>query len=202
MIDLYFDSETHQYYWKGEKVPCVSDLCKMIDCLTMSGIPPQTLVKASERGTRVHEATEDFEYGLLDMDEDWLAENEDIEPYVCAYVDWWGDRNSSAPIASEEPIYSELTGLAGTIDLVKRKDGELWLIDKKTSATLGRLRSLLQLNIYRLNWNETHEKKINRLAILQLCKDGTYREIEIPIDEEKTWEWINKFREIKGDKKL
>ena len=46
MIDLYFDSETHQYYWKGEKVPCVSDLCKMIDCLTMSGIPPQTLVKA------------------------------------------------------------------------------------------------------------------------------------------------------------
>lgn len=202
MKDLYFDPETHTYYWKGEKVPCVSDMLDMIDCITMKGIPPQNLVKASERGRRVHEATEDFEYGLLDMDEDWLSENEDIEPYVCAYIDWWCELNSSLPIASEEPLYCEETGLAGTIDLVKQKDGELWLIDKKTSATLGQLRSLLQLNIYRLNWNATHEEKISRLAILQLRKDETYRFIEIPIDEKKTWEWIEKFREIKGDKKL
>lgn len=202
MKDLYFDTENHQYYWKGEKVPCVSDMLAMIDCITMKGIPPQNLVNASERGSRVHEATEDFEYGLLDMDEDWLSENEDIEPYVCSYIDWWGDGNSSMPIASEEPLYCEETGIAGTIDLVKRKDGELWLIDKKTSATLGTLRSILQLNIYRLNWNATHEEKISRLAILQLRKDETYRFIEIPIDEQKTWDWINKFWEIKGDKKL
>jgi hypothetical protein len=168
----------------------------------MKGIPPQNLVNASERGSRVHESTEDFEYGLLDMDEDWIAENEDIEPYVCAYIDWWSEVNSSLPIASEEPLYCEETGIAGTIDLVKRKDGELWLIDKKTSATLGTLRSILQLNIYRLNWNATHEENISRLAILQLKKDGTYREIEIHIDEKKAWDWIEKFREIKGDKKL
>jgi hypothetical protein len=200
--DLFFDTETHTYYWKREKVPCVSDMLAMIDCITMKGIPAQNLVNASERGSRVHEATEDFEYGLLDMDEEWLAENEDIEPYVSAYIDWWGDGNSSMPIASEEPLFCEETGIAGTIDLVKRKDGELWLIDKKTSATLGSLRSILQLNIYRLNWNATHEEKISRLAILQLKKDGTYCEIEIPIDEAKTWDWIEKFREIKGDKKL
>lgn len=202
MKDLFFDSDHHQYYWKGEKVPCVSDLCKMIDCLTMGGIPAQILVKASERGTRVHEATEDFEYGLLDLDEEWCAENEDIEPYVTAYIDWWGDGNASIPVATEEALYSDETGLAGTIDLVKERNGELWLIDKKTSATLGALRSLLQLNIYRLNWNANHDRKINHLAILQLVKDGTYREIEIPIDEAKTMEWINKFREVKGDKKL
>lgn len=202
MKNLFFDDERHQYYWKGEKVPCVSDLCKMIDCLTMSGIPAQVLVKASERGTRVHEATEDFEYGLLDMDDEWCAENEDIEPYVAAYIEWWGNGNSSVPIATEEPLFSEETGLAGTVDLVKERNGELWLFDKKTSATLGTLRSLLQLNIYRLNWNATHDKKIDRLAILQLSKDGVYREIEIPIAEEKAWEWIGKFREIKGDKKL
>ncbi len=202
MKDLYFDTESHTYYWKGEKVPCVSDMLAMIDCITMKGIPPQNIINASERGRRVHEATEDFEYGLLDIDEDWISENEDIEPYVCAYIDWWSEVNSSLPIASEEPLYCEETGLAGTIDLIKQKDGELWLIDKKTSATLGQLRSLLQLNIYRLNWNATHEEKINRLAILQLRKDETYRFIEIPIDEKKTWEWIEKFREIKGDKKL
>lgn len=202
MKDLYFDDESHTYYWKGEKVPCVSDLCKMIDCLTLGAIPPQVLVNASERGTRVHEATEDFEYGLLDMDEEWLAENEDIEPYVCAYIDWWGDGNSNTPIATEEQTYCEETGLAGTIDLIKRKDGELWLIDKKTSATLGYLRSLLQLNIYRLNWNATHDEKVNRLAILQLVKDGTYRFIEIPINETKTWDWIDKFWEVKKDKKI
>ena len=202
MEHLYFDEDTHTYYWKGEKVPCVSDMLDMIDCIAMKGIPPQNLTKASERGKRVHEATEDFEYGLLDMDEDWLSENEDIEPYVCAYIDWWCEVNSSIPIASEDQTYCEETGIAGTIDLVKRKDGELWLIDKKTSATLGTLRSILQLNIYRLNWNATHEEKISKLAILKLCKDGTYRFIEIPIDETKTWEWINKFREIKGDKKL
>lgn len=202
MKDLFFDDQAHQYYWKGEKVPCVSDLCKMIDCLTMGGIPAQVLVKAGERGTRVHEATEDFEYGLLDMDDEWCAENEDIAPYVNAYIDWFKNGNDSVPVATEEATYCEQTGIAGTVDLVKARNGELWLFDKKTSATLGTLRSVLQLNIYRLNWNATHDKKIDHLAILQLFKDGKYREIEIPVAEEKAWEWIGKFREIKGDKKL
>ena len=26
MKDLYFDGEKHEYYYKGEKVPCVSDI--------------------------------------------------------------------------------------------------------------------------------------------------------------------------------
>lgn len=202
MTDLFFLPDTHQYYWRGEKVPCVSDLCKMIDCIAMQGIPPQVLLNASDRGTRVHEVTEDYEYGLLEMDNEWVEDNEDIQPYVNAYISWYNNDNDSIPIATEEAIYSDVTGLAGTVDLVKERNGELWLIDKKTSSTLSCLRSLLQLNIYRLNWNATHEKKVERLAILQLKKDGTYREIEIPVDEAKTMEWINKYKEIKGDKRI
>lgn len=202
MKDLYFDSEDHQYYWKGEKKDCVSDVLKMIDVISMRGIPQRNIEIASERGTKVHQLTEDFDYGQVDIfDEDFTEENGDVYSYVLAYADW-ANKHNSFPIASEESIYSEELDIAGTIDLIKEIDGELTIIDKKTSKTISELRSSLQLNLYRLMWNETHERKVDKLLILQLCENATYKDIPIPVNEQKALEWKQKYDEIKGDRKL
>ena len=200
--DLYIDKEKHEYYFKGDKKDCVSDVLKMIDVIAMRGIPQRNIEAASERGAKVHELTEDFDYGQIDiLDDDFIEENQDVYNYVLAYADW-ANKNPSMPIASEESLYSEKLDLAGTIDLVKEIDGKLTIIDKKSSKTISELRSKLQLNFYRLMWNEIFERKVENLLILQLCDDATYRPIPIPVDEELALEWKQKYDEIKGDKKL
>lgn len=202
MDGLYIDSENHEYYWQGDKKDCVSDVLKMVDVIAMRGIPQRNIEVASERGRKVHELTEDFDYGQIDiLDDDFIEENQDVYKYLLAYADW-ANKNKSLPIASEESIYSQKLDLAGTIDLVKKIGGELTIIDKKTSKTISALRSFLQLNLYRLMWNETHEQKVEKLLILQLCDDATYRPIPIPVDETKALEWKQKYDEIKGDVKL
>lgn len=202
MKDLYFSGENHEYYWKGQKVDCVSDVLQLIDCLHLKSIPPKYLEQASVRGTRVHEATEDFDYGLLDIDdEEWQEENADILQYVLAYQQFASDY-PDMPIASEEQIFSTELQLAGTIDLVKPINGKLSIIDKKTSKTLSKLRCELQLNFYRLLWNETHANKVENLYILALNDSGCYNLTKIDTDCQKALNFKSFYDTIKGDTKL
>lgn len=206
MKNLYFDGERHEYFYCGEKKPCVSDILKIIDAITLDGIPPQNLAKASERGSRVHEETDAYDYGLLEMDDEWVFNNQDILPYIEAYIQFCEDY-PSLPMESEYPTYCEKTGVAGTIDLVKEIDGKLAIIDKKTTSAVGVLRNSIQLNIYRLNWNETNKRQVESLYILDLAhkdkKTGKlYRLLPFPIDENQAFKWIAIYNEIKGDKKI
>ena len=206
MKDLYFDEERHEYFYCGEKKSCVSDILKPIDAIALDGIPPQNLAKAGERGTRIHEETEAYDHGLLEMDDEWVYNNQDILPYIEAYIQFCEDY-SSLPIESECRTYCEETGVAGTIDLVKEINGRLAIIDKKSTSTIGTLRNAIQLNIYRLNWNKTHERKVESLYILDLAhkdkKSGKlYRLIPFDVDENLAFKWIGIYNEIKGDKKI
>lgn len=203
MVDLYLDRDKHSYFYKGEKKDCVSDVLELVDVIAMKGIPIKNIEIAAERGTRVHEQTEDYEFGLIDiLDDEWLQENNDIVNYVYAYINFLNE-HPEKPIASEESVYSEKVGLAGTIDLVKYINGKLAIIDKKTSKTISELRSTLQLNYYRLIWNDLFpDLQIEALYILQLEDTGEKRLIPININEEKALSWLSKFNEIKGDIKL
>lgn len=203
MKDLYFDSEKHEYYYKGEKVDCVSDVLKLVDVIALEGIPPRNLQIAAERGTAVHELTEDYDFDLIDLtDDEWIQENEEYYNYLIAYANFVKDQPTK-PIVSEEQLYSPTYNLAGTLDLVKYIDGEIAIVDKKTSKTISALRSLLQLNLYRLLWNENHQDMpCRKLYILQLKENGEHRLIPIEINEEKALAYLNIFKEIKGDKKL
>ena len=198
MKDLYFDSEKHEYYYKGEKVDCVSDVLKLVDVIALEGIPPRNLQIAAERGTAVHELTEDYDFDLIDLtDDEWIQENEEYYNYLIAYANFVKDQPTK-PIVSEEQLYSPTYNLAGTLDLVKYIDGEIAIVDKKTSKTISALRSLLQLNLYRLLWNENHQDMpCRKLYILQLKENGEHRLIPIEINEEKALAYLNIFKEIK-----
>lgn len=203
MEGLYFDSDTHSYYYQGEKKDCVSDILKIVDVIAMEGIPQKNIEKAAERGTAVHKQTEDYDYGLIDtLDDEWIQENFEIVNYVIAYENFTKDY-PSFPIASEESVYSQCYEFAGTIDLVKYIDGKIAIIDKKSSKTISALRSALQLNAYRLAWNEIHpDLKADALYILQLTELGEYRLLPIDINEELFIKYLSIFKEIKGDKKI
>lgn len=204
MEDLYLDRDAHTYYYKGDKKDCVSDILEIVDVVALKGIPIRNLENAAIRGTRVHEETENFEFGIIDInDDEWLQDNQDIVNYVYAYANFLNNESPEKPLASEESFYSIKYDFAGTIDLVKYFRGKLSIIDKKSSKTVSNLRSILQLNAYRLMWNEKHpDRPVEALYILQLSDNGTYEVFEIEIDEQKFLQYLNIFKEIKGDKKL
>lgn len=200
--NLVFDEDKHIYRYNGKRVPCVSDVLKIIDVVALDGIPLRYLLTAGERGKRVHEITEDLEYGLVDiLDEDWQYENADIVNYVYGYVNFLQE-NKEFPLAMEQKLYCEEIGIAGTLDLVKEIDGNLAIVDKKTSGVIGWLRSTIQLNFYRILWNNNFSQKVDKLYILHLEKTGEHRLIPIEINEELVEKYLAIYREIKGDKKL
>lgn len=202
MKDLYVDSEKHEYYWQGEKKPCVSDILKMVDVIAMEGIPIRNIEKAGERGKKIHEQTELYDLGMLDLtDDEWWQENEEISGYVMAYISFRKD-NPQIPVAIEESLYSEELDLCGTIDRVFMFNGVGTILDIKSSNTISELRNTLQLNFYRKIWNETQSVKIESLKILQLKDNGEYRLIPIEINEGIAIDWLSKYKQIKGDKKL
>lgn len=203
MQDLYLDTEAHTYYYKGEAVPCVSDVLKLVDVITMAGIPMRNLEIAAERGTRVHEQTEMIDYAEVDtLDEDWQLENEDIMGYLIAYMNFLKDY-PTFPLGREESLFSLTHSFAGTLDLVKYINGEVSIIDIKTSKTISKLRSELQLSAYDILWVEHHaDMPAKKHYILQLTDIGEYRLIPIESNTEKFLDYLEKYKEAKGDVKL
>ena len=86
---------------------------------------------AAELGSSVH-LLADLVGGSETASNGWqLSEQE--KPYVEAYRDFLGRYGRSSIVSSEHMVWS-LDGYAGTYDQLMMIDGELWIIDIKTSA--------------------------------------------------------------------
>ena len=172
MAQLLFFDEGHKYTLDGEELPSVSQLTRFISREIYGEVGQFNLDRAAERGTAVHKATELLDkYGTAEIDED-------ISPYLKAYIafrkehkcDW-----QKIEYATHHPdnLY------AGTLDRVGMVDGKLAILDIKTSSTIQKPLYTAQLNLYR----KMLPGPIEQLIILHLRKDGTYKLIDIPIDD-------------------
>lgn len=82
------------------------------------------------------------------------------------FVDFW-QKTKPTLIESENHLFSDTHKIAGTCDIVAEIDGELWLIDIKTSNNIHSSYEL-QIAAYVTCWNETYDRKINRGGVLWL----------------------------------
>jgi len=84
-------------------------------------------------GTICHAMVEaDIKGQRIDLSEYARA---DIDKAETAYLAWleWRKQNVVEFVASELPLVHDTWGFGGTLDAIARHDGELWLIDIKTS---------------------------------------------------------------------
>jgi len=198
----------HEYYVNGDIKESVSDILAFIDCKTLKFIPPRYLVEAGERGTRIHSATEDYEFERDKFDwNDFMGEeqeNADIYNYIIAYANFIKE-HPSIPVGIELSLYSEEFNICGTIDRLKHIGDKLAVVDIKSAKTIGTLRSQLQLFAYYKMARE-NGFKVEDAYILQLKDNGTYELMAIDIFEpevEETFRWLVKLNsQIKNDKKL
>ena len=172
MAHLLFFDEGHKYTIDGEELPSVSELTRFISREIYGDVGQFNLDRAADRGTAVHKATELLDkYGTAEIDED-------IAPYLQAYIAFRKEHKcewQKIEYATHHPenLY------AGTLYRVGTIDGKLVVLDIKTSSTIQKPLYTAQLNLYR----KMLPDPIEQLVILHLKKDGTYKLIDMPIDD-------------------
>lgn len=175
MDDLIFYEKSHIYMLDGKQIPCVSDLCRFLHKEIYKDAPLWQMEAAADRGTEVHRATE-----LLDKT--GTAEiSEEYAPYLEAYAAFRREHDVEWELI-EHPDHHPVHGYAGTIDRYGKVDGFATLLDIKTTWKVHKPLCSASLNLYRMML-ESRQRTVERLLILHLKKDGTYKLIPFEFDD-------------------
>ena len=127
-------------------------------------------VAAGNKGSRVHKAVEDLTKGqevkISDKytDADGELAELTVEEYeaILSFVDWYKETNPTI-LEIEHTVINEQEGYAGTIDLICEIEGQVYIVDLKTSQSVW-AEYELQISAYK----HATEHKDAKLAILQL----------------------------------
>lgn len=150
--------------------------------------------KATNIGSHVHEAIENY------IQEADLPDFADIIDYsdrkkACnsfnAFMKWWRiiERNNYEILMEESPLVTEYCG--GTLDLLMRINGKIYLIDFKTSSQLS-FKHYVQLAAYRRMLYDTYSITIDGTILLKLDKNtGEFEEEILNFSKFKDLEFIN-----------
>jgi hypothetical protein len=173
-MSLEFYDKSHVYELDGERIPCVSDLCRFIHKEIYKDAPLWQMEVAADRGTKVHAATEALDKtGRAEIEDSYL-------PYLQAYAQFRQEHEVQWELIEHADYHPELM-YAGTIDRYGIVDGYRTLADLKTTYKVHKPLCGASLNLYRLIL-EARQKAVDRLMIIHLKKDGTYKLVNIPID--------------------
>jgi hypothetical protein len=173
---LSFNEDNHEYQINGEVVPSVSEIIRFISREVYGEVAQYLLDTAADRGTRVHKATQ-----MLDVVHE-VECDDDITPYVRAYVNFINEHKPQCEFI-EKSFFNAQKSYAGTVDRVGTFDGKITLVDIKTSSSIQKVLYGAQLNLYRMGL-AVNQISVERLVILHLTKDGKYKIVEIPIEDE------------------
>jgi hypothetical protein len=173
-MSLEFYDKSHVYELDGERIPCVSDLCRFLHKEIYKDAPLWQMEAAADRGTKVHAATEALDKtGRAEIEDSYL-------PYLQAYAQFRQEHEVQWELIEYADYHPELM-YAGTIDRYGIVDGYRTLVDLKTTYRVYKPLCGASLNLYRLIL-EARQKAVERLMIIHLKKDGTYKLVNIPID--------------------
>ena len=180
-----FIPEQHIYVIDGIITPSVSEILafKFDD---YSGVPREMLQRASERGTELHKAIEEYEKTGETSELKELKNYQFLKKH-------YGFEN----IDNEVTVMYERDGrtlYAGTLDQLIKIDGKLGINDFKRVSAPNKNKIAYQLNLYRLAYEQTFKRKIDFLAFTHLREDvRKFR--RLPIDEETALELVQEYCE-------
>lgn len=185
---LEFVPEIHQYVYEGVCLPSVTQMLKFKFGNKYAAVDKETLTRAAEAGTEVHSVIERWcKYG----EESDLPELRNFRFLQSQY--------KFEVLKNEVPVI--LFGLtlpicAGRLDMVMATDDGLAIADIKRTSTLDKEYLALQLNMYAIAYQQCYGGKIEALKGLHLRGD-TRKFVSIPLNEQKTWDFINEV--LKGE---
>ena len=173
-----FDEERHIYTVDGKKVPSVTEMLSYATAKHYGNINESVLRQAAQRGTDVHEACQDIDYGLE------VKADPVIAPYVKAYVQFLCDYLPEWE-EIEQKHYNENLVYCGTVDRMGKINGRKAIVDIKTVSSISRTNYIVysaQTYAYSRFYDDGCD--FDRY-ILVLKKDGKYRLVNLGEWEQK-----------------
>ena len=186
---LEYIDDIHTYLVDGVIVPSVTQILKIKFSNKYNGVNRAILNRASEKGTEVHEAIENYckhgtESDLVEvrnfkfLQKQYGFEVLDNEVPVILFKD-------------DEPI------AAGRLDLVLEIDGRIGGGDIKRTSTLDKNYLAYQLNLYRIAYMQCYDVEWQFLKGVHL-RENVRKFIDIPINEQLAWDLVEEY--LKGQK--
>lgn len=182
---LEFIPETHQYIVDGILGPCVSNILayKFND---YTGVSREVLQRASEKGTELHKAIEDYEQQGI------TSELREFRNYLFLKKQFKFEN-----VSNELPVLYEKGGrvlFVGTLDQVITIDGKLGINDFKRVSAPNKEKIAYQLNFYKMAYEQSYGKKVDFLSFTHLRED-VRKFHRLPINEEMAISLLNEFLE-------
>jgi len=125
--------------------------------------------KAADDGTKVHDLCERYLNGeeLFFLDKRQQPQfDPEIWKMFLNFVDFW-ELFKPTLIEAEVHLFSDILKIAGTCDIVCEIDGEIWIIDLKTSNQVVSTYEI-QTSLYKECYEECYQKKVAKTGILWL----------------------------------
>lgn len=183
----YYD-EDHVYICDGVVVPSITQILKVKFGNKYNRVSGAVLNRAAEKGTAVHSAIESYcKHGT----ESELPELRGFKFLMKNY--------KFTVIDNEVPVIlfrDNVPIAAGRLDLVFEIDGKIGLADIKRTATLDKEYLALQLNLYRIAYQQCYKTPIEFLKGVHLRED-TRKFVDIPINEEIPLELVKDYERTK-----
>ena len=179
----YFD-DGHLYLVDGCIVPSITQLLKKKFPDMYKGIPEAMLNRASEEGTRLHDAIE-----RLCNDEE-VDEIKEVDNFLFLKKKYGFEvLENEVPVIlfdGDKPI------AAGRLDLVLKMGDKLVGADIKRTSKLHKEYVGLQLNMYRIAYRQCYGQEWDELRAIHLREDQR-KFVKLPINEEYT---LQKIKEL------
>lgn len=133
--------------------------------------------EAADIGTAVHKYLEEYlNAGINKEPLPDMPHNENIRNAIKAFLEWTKE-NKVKFIASERKVYSKKYGYAGTLDALGYVNGELAIIDFKTSSGIYP-EMFIQTSAYAQAVNEEDGSSIKTCYVVRVPKDGSEFEVQ------------------------
>ena len=182
---LEYIEDTHTYICDGVILPSITQIIKYKFKNKYSNVSETILAKASEKGTEVHKAIENYEkYKIEDVNCVELRNYKFLKRQYC-----FDCLNNEVPIIlfiDQKPF------AAGRLDLELLKDNLYGLGDIKRTATLDKDYLAYQLNLYRIGFQQCYGIEISFLYGLHL-RENVRKCVNIPINEKVALDLIYEY---------
>ena len=181
--ELEFNEQRHIYKVGIEQLPSVTTIMKPLSNALYDTVDEEVLNLAARRGTAVHNSIENYlKYGIEDIVPEFSG-------YFMGFLKWF-TKEKPEPLGMETRIYHKFLRYAGTADLPCIIGGKKVLIDYKTSSTVNKMLTGVQLEAYSKAY-DSHGFQFDEKHILHLQKNGTYQVVTYQRNDMESWETFN-----------
>lgn len=184
---LEYIDESHTYIYDGIILPSITQILKIKFGNKYNGISKEVLQKASIKGTKVHQAIEDYEKRSIDD-----SKCKELRNYK-----FLKSRFGFECLDNEVPIVLFLDGkpvCAGRIDLILRDKESIGVADIKRTSVFDKEYVAYQTNLYRIGYQQCYKVKVSFLKGIHL-RDDVRKYIDLPINEEMSLKLVRQYLE-------